>query len=92
MIQERQLTLEQFAKYLICATVHYYWANITIHADIGDDGKVRYWTNTKGQESRLYASLKALMEAENYAIPFESDIAQTFDYNKPLKEILNRGY
>lgn len=69
------VTIAEFAKYLLAQSVHYYWANKTVHCRVLPDGRVRYWANWEGDISREFATLEALMAYSSVYLPNAEDLA-----------------
>jgi hypothetical protein len=56
------VTYEEFATYLMTHGVYEYRNNQTVHCYVTEEGKVRFFANWAGEETRDYASIKVLME------------------------------
>ncbi|TXG87731.1 MAG: hypothetical protein E6R14_00765 [Thermomicrobiales bacterium] len=69
------VTIQEFAKHLITQSVHYYWANKTVHCRVLPDGRIRYWANWEGDITREFASLEALLANSSVYLPDAADLA-----------------
>lgn len=65
----KHATYEHFARFLVKHNEYYYWANQTVHCYITKEGALRFWANWRGEETRMYATLKGLLDASHMFPP-----------------------
>jgi len=76
---DAQLSYDEYARFLAIYTVHYLgcaWK--TLHCNFDQNGRVYFWCNLNGTESRAFRSLKNLMVKYNIDLPTVAEIKTDF--------------